>query len=286
MPSIITGSTYETLANAKISKPTLVSDDHPALAQDQKDLLAEYKAAFGCQEAESTFKLIDKDGERAIYYPSVIRKGTEMVIEWGGKTFPLPPNAKFDAGIPELYVIKGTGEEAETYNLKVRVAYIKPEDATTKTQKEYSLLPKDQRASFLTKAWDKGTLVHLLAEGFPTVLKLGEVGAGEYKVVETKMNRFDKYELKLDDGRWIRSNTAIYEKLELFKELNIEVSEKAPATLTIEPSTKKTQTGYDIYPVSFKPFKSASIPVFDFSSAPDDSTAKDNPLTPEEAIPF
>lgn len=269
--SLITGKTYQVLSAAKIDKATLVPDDHKAFDKEQQEVTANYKVIFGCQEATSTFKLVDKDGERAIYYPSVLNKDNKVMIEWGGKYFPLPDKAKFDAANGEFYVIDGQGEDAETYTLKARIAYITPETAKTKTQKEYSLLPKDQRASYLAKAYDKGVLFHLLSEGFPNVLKLSEVKPGTYKVVQYKMNRFDKYELKLEDGTWIRSNTAICNKIEMFEEFGIAVSYDAPATLLLEPSKGKTQTGYDIYPVTLTPFKPMSVPVFDFS----DPTAVD-----------
>jgi hypothetical protein len=126
-------------------------------------------------------------------------------------------------------------------------------------------LAKDDRGGFLNKVWKSGAIVELLAEGYPTVLKLSEVPAGVYEVTEYKMGGFDKYIIKTEKG-WVRANTSLQNKLADYDDLGVVVSADKPAKLTVEESTATTSKGYPIIPVRLTSFANSSLPVFDFAT--------------------
>lgn len=260
--SLHTEATETILLSAKLPEGTSafnVPDDMGCFDQEQQNITSAAKEAFGCQEAKTTFKVVVKNGERNIYEPSVMNKDGAISVQWGDLFVPVDKaNTEFD-GYTGLLT-------SGSYSLKVRVLNIKPEEAKTDTQKAYSKLAKDARGGFLNKAWKNGTIIELLAEGFPTVKKLSEVEPGTYDVVEYKMGGFDKYILKLANGTWLRANTSLQSKLADYDDMGVKVSKEEPAKLTIEVSTATTSKGYPIFPVRLISFKNSSIPVFDFTS--------------------
>ena len=283
MTKLATERTIAILSGAKLpldQKNLKVPDTAGCFDQEQQLLTQAYKDVFNCTEASSTFKISEKEGERVVYEPSVINNLGTISVEWGDKIVPLVSTARYSPMSNTVYVIVGNGEEAVEYSLKVRVIVLKPEDAKTKVQKEYALLPRESRAEYLQKAWEKGTMVQLLSEGFPDVLKLGDLPAGKYEIVEYRMNRFDTYEVKLEDGRWLRTNTVMGQKLAGYQEMGIAVSVEEPALLSLGVSTSKTAQGHSIYPTTLVSFKNVNIPVFDFGSLMDNG--KKDPLTPQD----
>lgn len=258
--TILTETTETVLLSAKLAEGTTsfnVPDDSGCFNPEQLDIFHEAKYAFGCEAAKTTFKIVVKNGERSIYEPSVMNKDGVVCVQWGELFVPVGLTAEFD-GYTGLLT-------AEYYSLKVRVLNIKPEEAKTDTQKAYSKLAKDARGSFLNKAWKNGTIIELLAEGFPNVKKLSEVAVGVHSVVEYKMGGFDKYILKLADGTWLRANTSLQNKLADYDEMEVIVSKDQPAKLTVEVSTAVTSKGYPIIPVRLTSYKNSNIPQFDFS---------------------
>lgn len=237
-----------------------VPDSHSCMDTEQLLVLSDFKSIFGTTSADSTFKVtIDKKGERHIYEPSVMAKDGKVVIEWGGKTYPLPEGIAFSSGR-----CLATFEVDETeYALKVRVLPIKKEDAKTKLQTAWATCAPNDKSDFLGKQWSKGTIADILAQAYPTIYKLGEV-IGEHKVYSYYMGSFDKYVLVLEDGRHVRANTSLQNKLASYEEMVIEVSESAPAMLTVEKSTSKTSTGFAIYPTTLVSYRNIDLPVFDF----------------------
>lgn len=288
-----TERTLAILSAAKLPKGQTgfkVPDTAACFDREQQMITKQYKDAFGCSEASYTFKIVEKDNERAIYEPAVINKGGVISVEWGDVTVPLVAKARYSPMSNTVYIILGEGEDSEEYSLRVRTINIKPEEAKTKVQKEFSLLPRESKAEYLQKAWEKGTIVQLLSEGFPEILKLSELKAGEYKIVDYRMNRFDKYEAKLADGRWIRTNTAMGTKFAIYQDMGVEVSPEEPATFTLGVSVSKTATGYAIYPTTLISYRNADIPVFDFGalepSAVPETPVFDFGLTDPTDIPF
>lgn len=262
--SFITERTETVLSQALIGDQTsfYVPDDSGIFDEEQQALTVSMKALFGASAATKTFKIVDKDGERSIYSPSVVSKDGIISVEWGGEFFPVDPKAvSFDGYRQEL----STLQDVPSFPLKVRVKLIKPEDAKTKVTKAYAALSKDDRGSFLNKAWANGTIVELLTEAYPTVTKLKEVPVGKYEVVEYKMGGFEKYLLRLDNGLWVRANSAIQDKLVSYEEMGIPVTSEEPALLTVGKSTRFTATGHPIIPVELVSFRNVNLPIFDFS---------------------
>lgn len=261
---LFTEATETVLLGARLPEGTTsfqVPDNMPCFNAEQMSITTNAKALYGATEAKSTFKLVEKNGERNIYEPSVMNKDGVISVQWGEMFIPVDKAAvTFDG-----YAGTITAGDEEAVSLKVRILNIKPEDAKTETQKTYSKLAKDQRGAFLNTAWKKGTIVELLAEGYPTVLKLSDVKAGVYKAVAFKMGGFDKYIIQLEDGCWLRANTSLQGKLADYDELGVVVSKEKPATLTIDESTATTSKGYPIFPVRLTSFANSNIEVFDFT---------------------
>ena len=258
--SLLTETTETVLLSAKLPEGTSnfpVPDDAGCFNDEQKAITETAKAAFGCQDATSTFKVVVKNGERNIYEPSVMNKDGVISVQWGGLFVPLTGNADFSG-------YTGT-VEVEDIKLKVRILTFTDETAKTDTQKAYQKLAKEARGEFLNKAWKKGTIIDLLAEGYPEVLKLSQVEPGTYAVNEYKMGGFGKYILKLADGRWLRANTSLQNKLAEYNQMGVQVTSAEPAKLTVEPSTATTSKGYPIFPVRLTSFHNSNIPTFDFA---------------------
>lgn len=262
--TLITERSYQVLSTANIgdAKSLLVPDDSKAFDDAQQVQTALMKSAFGASAATHTFKIVDKDGERNIYSPSVVAKDNLVCVEWGGEYFPVDPKAvTFDGSKAELH----SNLDVEGLSaLKVRIKMIKPDEAKTKVTKAFAALAKDDRGMFLSKAWANGSIVELLMEAYPTVTKLKELPVGKYEVVEFKMGGFDKYILRLADGTWVRANTAIQDKLASYTEMEIAVTAEEPALLTVGTSTRKTTTGHPIIPVELVSFRNVNLPVFTF----------------------
>ena len=260
---LITERTESILSRATLpdgAKSFLVPDSHGCMDKEQQEITSAFKAAFGTEAAESTFKVaIDKKGERQIYEPCVMAKDGKVVIDWGGKTYPLG-TVEFSA---ISCLVKVEIDDSE-YTLKVRTINVKKEDAKGKVQIAWaSCTTPIEKMEFLNKAWAKGTIVEILAQAFPTVHKLSEV-VGQHVVNSYYMGGFDKYVLVLADGRNVRANTALQLKLAGYEEMGIEVSPECPAQLTVEPSKGKTSTGFDIFPVTLVSHRNIDLPVFDF----------------------
>lgn len=296
MTKLVTERTERVLASAKLpldSKSLMVPDDHPCMDAEQRVITAAFKEAFGTQAAESTLKVaIDKNGERQIYEPCIITKDNKVVIEWGGKIYPIPSNATFSSGRCLVVVEDGDAE----YALKARILSIKKEDAKTKVQLAWATCPPADKADFLARAWSKGTIVEILSLAFATIYKLSEL-VGQHQVHGFYMGGFDKYVLILSDGRHLRANTALQNKLADYEEMGIEVSPDSPARLTVEPSKGKTHAGYDIHPVTLTSYRNLDLPVFDFGStsssfsdnyktATDDKVVASDNLDYLDAVPF
>lgn len=268
---IITERTESILSKAKLpdgTKSLLVPDNHPCMDEEQKYITNTFKAAFGAQAADATFKVaIDKKGERRIYEPSVLSKDGKIVIDWGGKTFSIPTTAKFLGGTCTLEVeIEGV-----EYSLRVRVLPIEKKDAKGKTQMAWATVETAKKGDFLVKEWAKGTIVELLAESYPTICKLAEI-IGTHQVVGYKMGTGDypKYLLTLADKRVVRANTALHEKLVGYAAMEIEVSPECPAQLTVGTSTSETSSGFAIYPTTLISHRNVDLPVYDFGFSSDD----------------
>lgn len=258
--SLYTEATETILLSAKLPEGTTtfnVPDDMACFDDEQKAITHTAKEAFGCEAAKTTFKVVVKNGERNIYEPSVMNKDGVISVQWGELFTPVSKDTEFD-GYTGLLT-------SGSFSLKVRILNIKLEEAKNETQKAYAKLAKDARGGFLNKAWKNGTIIELLAEGFPTVKKLSEMPAGVYEVVEYKMGGFDKYILRLADGTWLRANTSLQNKLMDYDDLSVVVSKDQPAKLTIEVSTASTSKGYPIIPVRLTSYKNSNIPQFDFS---------------------
>lgn len=276
---LVTERTESILSSATLpegSKSFFVPDNHGCFDDEQRYITNVFKTAFGTQAAESTLKIaIDKKGERHIYEPSVMAKDGKIVIDWGGKTYPLPSAAKFQSGSCSLTV---EIEEVE-YSLRVRVLPIKKEDAISSTQIAWSQLELSKKSDYLAKAWAKGTIVELLAQAFPTICKLSEA-IGTHEVIGFKMGtgQYPKYLLELSDKRVIRANTALHEKLSGYEAMGIEVSPACPAKLTVGKCSGQTSSGFDIYPTTLVSFQNANLPVFDFgfASSPSKATSERN----------
>lgn len=266
MSHLFTEATETVLLSAKLPEGTTsyqVPDDSGCFSQEQKTITTNAKVLFGATGAKTTFKVVEKNGERNIYEPSVMNKDGAIVIQWGETFVSLDIKLfTFDGYTKTLTA----GDDGREVSLKVRVLTFKPEDAKTDTQKSYAKLTKDQQGAFLNTCWKKGTIVELLAEGYPTVVKLSEVVPGCYKVTQYKMGGFDKYILQLQDGRWLRANTSLQNKLMDYSDLQVEVSVAKPATLLVEPSTTNTSKGYPIIPVRLTSFANTNIPAFDFNN--------------------
>lgn len=262
--SLYTERTYTILMGAKLPEgATSLRIPDSALCFDaaQQALTSAYKAAFGATEAKSTFKVaISKKGERNIYEPAVINKNGAVTIEWGNEFYPVPNDASFSSGKCIIEVESGGVE----YRLKVRIPTIKKEDAKSKVQLEWASCPADAKADFLAKAWKRGTILDILATAYPDILKLAEV-VGTHDVVGYSMGSFEKYVLELADGRLVRANTSLQNKLAYYSEMGISVTPEEPAKLTVETSTAKTTTGHSIYPTTMVSFRNVNLPVFDFS---------------------
>lgn len=263
--TLITERSYQVLATANIgdAKSMLVPDDSKAFDEEQQAITKAMKAFFGASAATHTFKIVDKDGERNIYSPSVVTKDNLVCVEWGGEYFPVDPKAvTFDGSKAELH--SNVDLDYPVPPLKVRIKMIKPEEAKTKVTKAFAALAKDDRGMFLSKAWANGSIVELLMEAYPTVTKLKDIPTGKYEVVEFKMGGFDKYILRLANGTWVRANTAIQDKLASYTEMEIAVTAEEPALLTVGTSTRKTTTGHPIIPVELVSFRNVNLPVFTF----------------------
>ncbi len=263
---LLTETIETVLMSARLPEGTttlLVADDLGCFDETQKASLLTSKAQYGCGAATSTFKVVEKNGERAIYEPSVMNKDGVISVQWGDLFVPVDKKTvEFDGYKCQVTVTSDNGKET---SLKVRVLNIKPEDAKNDTQKAYAKLTKEDRGAFLNKVWKSGTIVDLLAEGYPVVLKLSEVPAGSYKVTEFKMGGFEKYIIKTEKG-WVRANTSLQNKLADYDDLGVEVSAERPALLTVEVSTATTSKGYPIIPVRLTSFANVNLPVFDFST--------------------
>lgn len=255
-------------ANLGPVKSLYVPDNHPIYDQEQLDLFEIYKTAFGCQAAQSTFKIAhNKDDERVVYEPSVVARDGVLLLDWGGEVYPLPVDCFFKAGRCTLAVDVGD----QTLELKVRVYPIKKEELSsdaTATQKQWASASKDDKIDMLSRIWAKGTIHEIVASGAETVCKLADC-LGTWQVVGFKMGAFDKYVLKLADGRWVRANTALQNKLADYEEAGVEVSPEQPATLTVADSEKLTSQGHKIYKTTLLSAKNAEIPVFDFAPVVD-----------------
>lgn len=262
---LFTENTESVLSEATLPEGTtsfLVPDDMSCFNDEQKAITIKAKTLFGCTEAKATFKVVDKNGERNIYEPSVMNKDGAISVQWGELFVPVNTKAGTFDGYTKTLTLGDDGNEA---SLKVRVLTFKPEDAKTETQKAYSKLTKEQQGAFLNTAWKKGTIVELLAEGYPTVLKLSQMKPGVYSVTSYKMGGFEKYILQVADGTWVRANTSLQNKLADYDELGVEVSSVKPAKLTIDVSTATTSKGYPIIPCRLVSYANASVPTFDFS---------------------
>lgn len=261
---LYTERTYTLLMSAKLpagAKSFRVPDTHPCFDQEQQELTAAYKAAFGADEATSTFKIaINKEGERAIYEPSILNKDGRIVTEWGSEYYALPDGASFSAG---KCVVDIEVDDIE-YSLKVRVIPIKKEDAKSKVQQAWAVCGKDDKVDFLAKAWAKGTITDIMAQSYPDIHKISEI-VGTHDVIGFKMGSFDKYVFQLADKRWVRANTSVQNKLTSYEEMGIVVSPEEPARITVEPSTSQTSTGHPIYPVTMVSHRNVDLPVFDFA---------------------
>lgn len=266
MSKLFTEATETVLLSAKLPEGTTnfqVPDITPCFNAEQQAITANAKVLFGTTEAKSTFKVVEKNGERNIYEPSVMNKDGVISVQWGELFVPVDRSAVTFDGYAKTVTL---GDDGNEVSLKVRVLTFKPEDAKTDTQKAYAKLAKDQQGAFLNTAWKKGTIIDLLAEGYPTVIKLSEVIPGTYKVVEYKMGSFDKYILKLENGSWVRANTSLQNKLADYDELGVKVNSETPATLLVEVSTATTSKGYPIIPCRLTSFANSNVPQFDFSN--------------------
>jgi hypothetical protein len=278
--SMLTERTSSILTSATLpanAKSFMVPDDHKCFDQQQSDIINSYKAAFGTQDATSTFKLgTSKVGERAIYEPSVISKDGKLVIDWGGQTFPIPTTATFASGSCTMVV----EVDDVAYSLKVRVLLIKNEDlkpGATKTQTDWANCKAESKVDFLSRAYAKGTLAEITASSFDTVYKLADV-VGTHDVIAFKMGHFGKYILQLADKRWVRANSSLQDKLATYETMGVEVSPACPARLTVSPAKeKKTSTGFNIHPVTLVSFRNIDLPVFSFGDV-DDSEVGDQVL--------
>jgi hypothetical protein len=242
-----------------------IPDNHAIYERDtqQKELLDRYKTFYELPEtANNALKVVVNDeGKRNIYTPSIVAKDGLLVVEWGGKYYPLVEHARFDASNQSIYVMDDQENELP---LRVRVRNIKPADAKNKTEQAYAAADKDKRVSILQKLWDSSKLTELVSEAFDDIHKLSDMESGDYDVVGYKMGGFSKYIIQLSTGQWVRSNTAITEKLEEYELMGVEVSLDAPARLTIGVSTKTTAQGHPIIPTKMVAFRNKDIPVFTF----------------------
>lgn len=263
---LLSEATETVLLQARLPEGTTtlqVPDDHACFNDEQKVITTLGKTLFNVIAATSTFKLVEKNGERNIYEPSVMNKDGVISVQWGDQFVPVDRKVVIFDGYANTVTVEDEGGVEVV--LKVRTLNIKPEDAKTDVQKAYAKLAKDDRGAFLNKAWKSGTIVELLASGYPTVLKLSDLEPGVYAVTEYKMGSFDKYILLTEKG-WVRANTSLQNKLADYDDMSVQVNEERPAQLTVEPSTAKTSKGYDIIPVRLTSFANVSLPVFDFSS--------------------
>ena len=281
---LITERTESILMGANLGKDVkslLVPDNHSCMDDEQQNITNTFKAAFGCEAAEATFKIaIDKKDERHVYEPSVMAKDGKVVIDWGGKTYPVPSNTKFQGGRCLLTV---EIEEVE-YSLRVRVIPAKKEDCKTKTQLAWLACEVAGKSDFLNNVWSKGTIVEILAQAYPTISKLSEC-IGTHEVVGYKMGtgQYPKFLLELSDKRVVRANTALHEKLSGYDAMGIEVSPECPAQLTVGKCSGQTSSGFDIYPTVLVSHRNVNLPVYDFGFA---SVATSDKVTEVDAYDF
>ena len=266
--NLITERTEAILMSANLGKDVkslLILDNHPCMDDEQKCITNTFKTAFGTQEAEFTFKIaIDKKDERHVYEPSVMAKDGKVVIDWGGKSYPL---GKVDFSAIRCMVTVEI--DSVEYSLRVRVLPIKKEDAKGVVQTAWSNCSTPvEKMEFLSKAWSKGTIAEILAQAYPTISKLAEC-IGTHEVIGYKMGtgQYPKYLLELSDKRIVRANTALHEKLSGYDAMGIEVSPECPAQLTVGKCSGQTSSGFDIYPTTLVSHRNVNLPVYDFGFA-------------------
>jgi hypothetical protein len=242
------------LERAKYTREyTDIPNNHPALASERDNLKAIAEAiGIDWEKAQYTFTVCKKPGqELAVYQPYLAASNGVPTLFWGQASLPLS-ECKVDVSFE--------GEKFTKLWL-----------SSTDFDVELSMMvAKDQKPSVLDirRAWRQGTLGTMLSEVFCKPKKLNEVKPGTYNVIgyESRTYKGDvKYVMTVEGVGVVSCNTTLNLR---FSE-NPEVSKDAPAILEVKPSTRKTNQGHPIIPVSLTTKADSELPVFDFGSFDD-----------------
>ena len=264
--AFLTATTVSVLEKANINVDTNIPNDHPCFDQEQLQVWATLADALGIdfEQTGYTVRVVLGTQKRNIFTPYVGSNGKEACIFWGNVEKPLSEldPAKVDVSIegskiPRMYFMTLESEEVAGFSLMISKA---KEDSPAHI-KEYHAGNIDEKLKTLRLAYRKGKLQTFLATKFTPAIKLSALENTEVTVIGYTRNSWGNYELAIEDGRVVRANTKLNNKLAT----NPEITKEKPATLTVGGSYDSN--GYTVFEVELETALDKELPVFDFGTS-------------------